>query len=192
LNLPRGRPTDTGLEVRLFDACIETLTEVGYRQMSIDAIAKKASTSRPTIYRKFGSLNNLVIAAMTHFYQDEAATPGRTDDIYQDILNYLSGTVTLLTETKFGIAFRVIIPDMQRNEQFSRFAKELGSNRRKTLKKLLLEAKASGIVNNSADVEALIDGLIGAIYFRFLLSRGKLDRRYLKKLFDGLRQASPT
>ncbi len=188
MSLPRGRPTDTGLEVRLFDACIETLTDVGYRQMSIDAIAKRASTSRPTIYRKFGSLNNLVIAAMTHFYQDEAATPKRTNDIYQDILNYLAGTVTLLTKTKFGVAFRVIIPDMQRNEQFAQLANELGSNRRKTLKKLLLEAKNSGVINNSLDLEALIDGLIGAIYFKFLLSRGQLDRRYLKKLFDGLTQ----
>ncbi len=191
MSLPRGRPTDASLDIRLFHAIIELLNELGYRQTSIDAIARRAAVSRPTIYRKFGSLDDLLIAAITYFYEDESATLQKTGDVYQDILNCLAGTVTLLTQTKFGTAFRAIIPDMERNEKFTRIAGKLGINRRRTLKKLLLEAKSSGIVHREIDLEALIDGLIGAIYFRFLLSRRALDRAYLKRLFDGLRQGEP-
>ena len=175
----------------MFDATLQLLAEVGYRRLSVDAIAKQANASRPTIYRKFGSLDNLIITASLHSYEDVSDTATLTGDLHQDIVNHLAGTVAILHQTSMGEAIRAAVPEMKRNPSFASLANRIGLERRKSLKKLLISAQQSGIVGSQVDVDALIDGLIGAVYHRFLVTQRKLDRPYLKKLFDGLRSGDP-
>jgi AcrR family transcriptional regulator len=68
----RGRPRDIGRDVAILDATLWVLTELGYEQMSVEAVAARAGVSKATIYRRHPNKAALVVAAVE---QRVAATP---------------------------------------------------------------------------------------------------------------------
>lgn len=59
----RTRRRGTELEQAILDATWAELTEVGYTSLTIEAVAKRAGTSKPVIYRRWPSRAALVIAS---------------------------------------------------------------------------------------------------------------------------------
>jgi AcrR family transcriptional regulator len=58
---PRRR--GTALEQAILDAAWDELSDVGYSRLTIEAVAARAATSKPVIYRRWGSRAELVLAA---------------------------------------------------------------------------------------------------------------------------------
>ena len=72
---PQRRRGET-LERALLDAAWAELTERGYDELTIDAVATRAGTSRAVLYRRWPSKQDLVLAALTHHVKaDPVATP---------------------------------------------------------------------------------------------------------------------
>ena len=44
-----GRPVDPGVRNAILDAALQLLAEEGYTRMSMDAVAKKAGVTKPTV-----------------------------------------------------------------------------------------------------------------------------------------------
>ena len=59
----RGRPRSQESEKAILDATMELLSELGFRAVTVDAIAARAGASKSTIYRRWPTKENLVIAA---------------------------------------------------------------------------------------------------------------------------------
>ncbi len=70
----RGRPRDAGRDVAILEATLALLIEVGYEQLSIDAVAARAGVGKPTVYRRYAGKAALVAAAVEH------RAPGRPPD----------------------------------------------------------------------------------------------------------------
>jgi AcrR family transcriptional regulator len=62
--LVRGRPRDAGRDTAIIDATMYVLTELGYEQMSVEAVAARAEVAKTTIYRRYPSKAALVMAAV--------------------------------------------------------------------------------------------------------------------------------
>jgi AcrR family transcriptional regulator len=62
----RGRPRDAGRDVAILEATLLVLTEVGYDQLTIDAVAARAGVGKPTVYRRYPGKAALVAAAVQH------------------------------------------------------------------------------------------------------------------------------
>jgi AcrR family transcriptional regulator len=62
----RGRPRDAGRDVAILEATLLVLTEVGYDQLTIDAVAGRAGVGKPTVYRRYPGKAALVAAAVEH------------------------------------------------------------------------------------------------------------------------------
>ncbi|GII82429.1 TetR family transcriptional regulator [Sphaerisporangium siamense] len=60
----RGRPRDSGRDVAILDATLCLLAEVGYDQLSIEAVATRAGVGKPTVYRRYAGKAALVAAAV--------------------------------------------------------------------------------------------------------------------------------
>jgi AcrR family transcriptional regulator len=60
---PRGRPRDPRTHRDITDATRHLLVRDGYDQVSIDAIAREAGVSRPTVYRRWPSKAHVVFDA---------------------------------------------------------------------------------------------------------------------------------
>ena len=78
-----GRPRDTRLDAAIVDATIALLAERGYREMSLAAIAERASTTTAAIYRRWGSKSELVASAV--FRTDGDDVVADTGDLAADL-----------------------------------------------------------------------------------------------------------
>jgi AcrR family transcriptional regulator len=59
-----GRPRDSGRDLAILDATLALLTEVGYEQLSIEAVAGRSGAAKTTIYRRYRDKAELVAAAV--------------------------------------------------------------------------------------------------------------------------------
>ena len=61
-----GRPRDSRRERAILDATLSLLTEVGYEQLSMEAVAGRSGAAKTTIYRRYRDKAALVAAAVEH------------------------------------------------------------------------------------------------------------------------------
>ena len=59
-----GRPRDKRIDSAVLRSTVELLAETGYADLSVDAIARRAGTSKPAIYRRWPSKAHLVHEAV--------------------------------------------------------------------------------------------------------------------------------
>lgn len=62
-----GRPRDKSRDVVIEKATVEILREVGYEQLTIEAVAARAQVSKATIYRRWKNKAALVADAVHHY-----------------------------------------------------------------------------------------------------------------------------
>ena len=68
-----GRPRDAGREAEILGVAYEVLVERGYEGITFEEVARRAKASKPTLYRRWKSKRDLVVAALQ-------AGPARTEE----------------------------------------------------------------------------------------------------------------
>ncbi|MGX4737262.1 TetR/AcrR family transcriptional regulator [Kitasatospora griseola] len=71
----RGRPRDAARDRAILDATLAVLTESGYRALTTAAVAARAGVSTATLYRRWSSKDELVIAAAATHVEDVRTQP---------------------------------------------------------------------------------------------------------------------
>lgn len=62
----RGRPSTLD-EDRVLDAAAAAFWRDGFAATDLDAVAVAAGTTKPSVYRRFGSKEGVFLAAMEHY-----------------------------------------------------------------------------------------------------------------------------
>jgi AcrR family transcriptional regulator len=100
------------LEQAILDAAWDELSEVGYTALTIEAVAKRAGTSKPVIYRRWQSRAALVLSAWAHRQPIAPQTPD-TGSLRADLIwlyeRVARRAAVLMNETIAGVmaeAFR--------------------------------------------------------------------------------------
>jgi AcrR family transcriptional regulator len=77
------------LEEALLDAAWAEITERGYDDMTIDAVAVRAGTSRAVLYRRWPNKQELVFAALAHEAGKDVVTAPDTGSLRGDVIALL-------------------------------------------------------------------------------------------------------
>src|SRR4051795_12594168 len=101
-----GRPRDPRVDAAVRAAALELLVEDGYQSTSIQAIARRAGVSAPSIYRRWTSKAELVEEAV--FPQGLLDPAGDTGDIGTDLDTYCRRIIEHLSDP----AVRAAIPGL--------------------------------------------------------------------------------
>jgi len=83
---PSQRRRGETLETALLDAAWSELVERGYDELTIDAVATRAETSRAVLYRRWPGKKDLVLAALVHQAKTEAVDIPDTGSLRGDIV----------------------------------------------------------------------------------------------------------
>lgn len=184
-----GRPRDSAADQAIFDAVVALLCEQGFDAVTVESVAARAGVSRPTVYRRHRDRRSLAHAAIRDAIDRLVPQPRTATDPRDRVLSLLENTVAMLTATAIGPVFRAMIPHLPHDPTLGALANELGRARRATLRAAVVEARACGALPAARDLDAVLDGLLGAIYFRFLITQRSLDAGYLNRLLDALGDA---
>jgi len=77
------------LEEALLDAAWAELTERGYDDMTIDAVAVRAGTSRAVLYRRWPNKQELLLAALAHEVGKDVVVVPDTGSLRDDVIALL-------------------------------------------------------------------------------------------------------
>jgi AcrR family transcriptional regulator len=189
--LPRrpGRPRDARAEGAIIAAVFELIGEVGFAGLTIEAVAARAGVGKATIYRRWCSRDELVLAALgsLHTHLDVQDT----GDLAAD-LSYCLGSLCEMIETLGPALFGGLLAQSAVNDDLAALVHEFVQNGRAPLRELLRKAQANGQLAADVKIEDALDMLAGGVLFKSLVLGERLDRRVAKRLVDALLSPTPS
>jgi len=181
-----GRPRRRGLDEAILAAALGEMGRVGYARMNLDAVARLAGTTKPSLYRRFPSKAALATAALESLRRQTARqlTGDVRDDLIAELTRFREGALRPHGMSMLG----VVLSEAQATpELLELFRKRVVLPRRETLRRILRAGVASGQLRADADVETGITMLVGSLYAAHLAGRrprGDWARRVVDAWLD--------
>jgi len=166
-----GRPRSAAADASIVRATLELLLEGGYRGLTMEQVRARAGVGKATLYRRYGSKEELVAEAVRHLNQPIPAPD--TGSVREDIL--VVARAVLEGAARVGAA--TFIPRMLAEgagdpEMHAIFYENLVAPRRAIMAEVLRKGVARGELRRDLDVELAIDALTGPWVYRLLISGG--------------------
>lgn len=161
----RGRPRNPRTEQAITAATRRLLTRDGYDQVSIEAIAREANVSRPTVYRRWPSKTHLVFDAVfdTAEIGDVLTSSG---DFEADLRRFVAGMFGFWRSPVVAAAAMGILADRHRDpDLYIRTQQLLAAKTRTAFDALVRDGIAQGVVDAGLDVEMAYDTLVGTTFY---------------------------
>jgi AcrR family transcriptional regulator len=163
-----GRPRDTRIDSAVLDAAAELLGEVGYADLTVAAIAERAGTSRPAVYRRWPTLAHLVHEAA--FRDSVTREPRRTGVLDEDVRELVRTTAELLTTPLARVAVPGLMAEASADPTLhARLLERFSSQGWGGVDDYLRSASAAGTVRPGVDPVIVIEVVIGAALVAMLV-----------------------
>jgi AcrR family transcriptional regulator len=181
----------------ILDATVALIAELGYENVSVEAIAKRAGVGKQTIYRWWPSKGAIALEALDERLRTAPGGGSRGDwpdtgDVLEDLRTQMHGVTQLFSSPEVGPLCQGLIAAAQSDPALSRVhIEQLIEPASVACRERLARAQERGEMRADADRQALIDLLYGAIYYRLLLHTRPLTLEQvdaaLDIAFEGLR-----
>lgn len=167
----------------ILEASISLIGELGYDNVSIEAIARRAGVGKQTIYRWWPSKGAVVLEAATQSLDPVVAFPD-TGDLEADLRVQLTGILEVVTTTGFGAAYRGVVAAGQSDPGLLRavFDQIVEPNVTAFRARAAL-AQERGEIRADADVGTLRDVLYGVIEYRMFHAM-PIEPRYIDAVLE--------
>ena len=165
----------------ILQAAREVLEQVGYRDMTIEAIAARAGVGKKTIYRWWPSKAAVVLEALTSHTEEHVPFPD-TGSLEGDLLGYFERSFPGL-QGKSGTVLSGLAAEAQLDPEFARkFQRMFIVPRKQELVALLQRGLQRGELAPETNLEVLADLIYGAKWYRFLLYPAPLDEAFAREI----------
>lgn len=167
INSTSGRPRSIHADQAILQATLDLLAEVGYENMSIEAIASRAGVGKTTIYRRYTSKEELVADAIESL-RDDVVIPD-TGSFWGDMDILINNAAKKIDSPLGRQTLALIISTASSNPQFAEvYWTKYTKLRREALSKVLERAKSRAEIHKNADIELIIDLLSGSLYYALI------------------------
>jgi AcrR family transcriptional regulator len=177
-----GRPRSAGVDEALLDATLQLAGEVGIHGMSMDDLARRAGVSKATIYRRWPSKEALVLDALAHGIRPFDLVD--TGSLLGDLEAYLRELGHRMENGRTSDVLPDLISASARDAALRESLDEWVRHRRQPLNTILGRGVQRGELTADADLDTMIDALIGAFMYRRLLSHAPLDAAFVTRLLS--------
>jgi AcrR family transcriptional regulator len=179
----RGRPRDESARLRILKAALELMDETAFPQVTAEAIAERAGTSKATIYRWWPNKAAVVIEAFREAIAPELPLQD-TGMLHEDLTTQVRNFARVLSG-RGGRMLRSFLAASQSDPDVAAAFRSIWSDpRRREAKEMLRQKQASGQLRKDADLDLVLDSLYGPLYYRFLVKNEPPSQKYAEALAD--------
>jgi AcrR family transcriptional regulator len=169
---------------RIVVATVELIDRVGYKSVTVDAVARASGVSKSTIYRHWSSRNALLLDAFTS-YVDESTEVADTGDAIADLRTYLRKIAFHVSVGRVGQVVTGLISDSLEDDAFAEsFRVKVIEPRRLGFLQILLRGQDRGQIRKDVDLRSVVDALYGSIHHRLLMTGEPIDAPFASALTD--------
>ncbi|RKT85303.1 DNA-binding transcriptional regulator, AcrR family [Saccharopolyspora antimicrobica] len=167
----RGRPRNPEADRAILQAALEVFIEGGVEGASIEQIAKRAGVGKLTVYRRWDSKEAVLAAAIETARDGIPEAPADLADLPVTTLvrKLLPGLAEAIAEPRLrAMIARIFGASVSHPELMATYWENYVVPRRRNTRALLERAQAEGTIAADADLDALIDMMVGAVLFRLV------------------------
>ncbi|WP_343598818.1 TetR/AcrR family transcriptional regulator [Mycobacterium sp.] len=169
-------------EVELLEVTLRLLQQHGYDKLTVDEVAATARASKATVYRRWPSKAELVLAAFTEAVS-QVAVPPDTGTLRGDLLRL--GDLICQEAREHAGTIRAVLVEVSRNSALADAMQHQFIDQRKAvMHHVLAQAVDRGEIDAAAVRDELWDLLPGYIIFRSITPRRPPTRRTVQMLVD--------
>ena len=175
-----GRPRDPRIDAAVLDATAELLGQTGYADLSVDAIARRAGTSKPAIYRRWPSKAHLVHEAV--FPMNGATELPDTGTLAGDVREMVHRVVAVLTTPAARAALPGLVGEMAADLTLhAKLLQRFGDILSRGLTERLNDAAARGEVRHDVTAADLSEAVAGITLLALLTRGAALDDAWMER-----------
>jgi AcrR family transcriptional regulator len=165
-----GRPRDERADRLILEAALDLFLEVGYDSMSIERVAERAGVGKTTIYRRWPSKEELVVATIDTLY--EGMELPDTGDVRVDLKSVVRHMHRLIRTTKAGRALPRMAGEVARGTALGHaYMKCVMAPRVGAVADALQRALERGELRPDLNVQLAVASLVGPMMFLVLTGR---------------------
>jgi AcrR family transcriptional regulator len=169
-------------EAELLAVTLSLLQEHGYDRLTLDAVAATARASKATVYRRWPTKAELVLAAFVEGVR-QVAVPPETGTLRGDLLRI--GEIVCDHAQANAATLRAVLVEISRNAELNDVMQHQFLDQRKALMKhILAQAVERGEIDADAITDDLWDVLPGYLIFRSIVANRPPARRTVQALVD--------
>jgi len=179
----RGRPRDVDVDQRILASTFRQLVAVGYARLSIESVASDAGVAKTTIYRRYPTKRDLVVAALresTPFPAPALQLPAR-----EALEAFVRAAVAMLIESgAFRVLGSLLVEDQRHPGLLDAFRERILFPRRAMVEAILQQGIERGELRRDVDPLIVIEMIAGAVFAHHVILGLTGDEAWIRSLVD--------
>jgi AcrR family transcriptional regulator len=178
-----GRPRSEQARRDILEAAYKLLETKGFHAVGSHEIASAAGVSSATLYRWWGSKEEILLHACFEHMKPVLAVSGDGPALMR-LRRYVLYVAEFLASDD-GVIMARLIAGIHDDTKLQRlFLERYVMPRRQMQRRFIREAIASGELKRGPDPELVIDALNGPLFFRWLQGHAPLKSSFAERIFD--------
>jgi AcrR family transcriptional regulator len=185
-----GRPRDPQIDTAVLEATLAVLDELGYVRLTLEAVARHAGTTKPAIYRRWPTRQQLVLAALgTRLGNVRAPDTGCTLCDLDECLKLFVAAFRRLPPDVIGPLFADCAGEP---ELRAAFMTTLFDPPRAAVRETLDRAHARGDLRDKVDLELVLDLIGSFVHYRAFFGHARTNPAEIERAVEALLQGIAT
>ena len=159
------------------------MEETSFAQVTSEAIAERAGTSKATVYRWWPNKAAVVIEAFREAIAPELPLRD-TGSLHGDLTAQMRNFARVLTGRGGRMLLSFVVAARSDADVAAAWRSIWSDPRRKEAKEVLRRKQASGQLRQDADLDLVLDALYGPLYYRMLVKNEAPSQKYAEELAD--------
>ena len=179
-----GRPRDRQIDAAVLKTTLAILDEGGYGSLALEAVAHRAGTSKPAIYRRWASRERLVLAALAQRL-GSLVVPD-TGCSLCDLDECLKVFVGAFRRMPPGVIDPLFADCARDRELRTAFMTALFDPPRAAVREALERAQARGDLRDDVNVELIVDLIGSFVHYRALFGHARVSDVEIERAVEAL------
>lgn len=183
-----ARPRDPEIEVKVIEACVELLAEVGRAGLTRANVAAKAGVSLPAVTRRYANVDDMVLAVARTPPRRPASDhpPAIATSLREHLLLTLTRTARALATGNLRRSAVELLAAAASDDRVDEAFRGALRRTRDESRGWLERARDSGEIRVDTDIETFLDTVAGSVYYRLLWRGETLPEGEVASLVDQL------
>jgi AcrR family transcriptional regulator len=166
-------------------ATLAELAESGYAALSLENVARRAGVHKTTLYRRWGTREELVLEAMLERAAQRVSVPD-TGSLRQDLLELARTAAANAATPEVAAMARAVAAQAPYDARLAAANRRFWDERLELDGAIVARAIERGEVASATDPRRVVESVIGPIHLRLLLTGEPIDDAFLQGVVDAV------
>ena len=181
--MARTRGPSKRVRAAAIAATLAELADGGYSALSLERVARRAGVNKTTLYRRWGTREELVLEAMLERAGEHISVPD-TGSLREDLLELARTAAANAASPEVAAMARAVAAESPRDGRLAAANSRFWAERLALDGVIVERAIERGEVAAGTDPRLVIEAVLGPIHLRLLLTGERVDRSFLVSIVD--------